>query len=253
MSCATALRTGTSQGVSRGIWTSRSIRPGRPRRVLASIRLAAVCATALYSSDLLRAYETAQIIGQATGLQVVQKPGLRGDQFRCVAGLSSPQIRERDPDIYAARRANPYDVAPAGAETWRHFYDRAVRAVHDILAATEAQRVIVVTHSGSVRPSGCALWGLIAPASGRSIPITVGFIRLPCTEIPGVPWRLTISPISLQPFRDPYLRTRRCPMGTVSGACSWGWPACRSLERALSATKEVVPYVVCHCVRQHHC
>jgi probable phosphoglycerate mutase len=98
---------------------------GRAQARLASIRLVAVCATALYSSDLLRAYETAQIIGQATGLQVVQKPGLREINFGVWQGLSSPQIRERGPDVYAARRANPYDVAPAGAETWRHFYDRA--------------------------------------------------------------------------------------------------------------------------------
>ena len=35
---------------------------GRAQARLASIRLATVCATALYSSDLLRAYETAQII-----------------------------------------------------------------------------------------------------------------------------------------------------------------------------------------------
>jgi phosphohistidine phosphatase SixA len=47
---------------------------GRAQARLASIRLAAICASALYSSDLLRAYETAQIIGQATGLQVVQEP-----------------------------------------------------------------------------------------------------------------------------------------------------------------------------------
>jgi broad specificity phosphatase PhoE len=79
---------------------------------------------------------------------VVQTPGLREINFGVWQGLSSPQIREQDPDVYAARRANPYDVAPAGAETWRHFYDRALQAVRDILAATTAQRVIVVTHSG---------------------------------------------------------------------------------------------------------
>src|SRR3989442_7110007 len=112
---------------------------------MVSRRLAAFGATALFSSDLLRAYETAQIIGQATGLQVVQKPGLREINFGVWQGLSSPQIRERDPDVYAARRANPYDVAPAGAATWRHFYARAVRAVHEILAAKEALRVIVGT------------------------------------------------------------------------------------------------------------
>jgi len=121
---------------------------GRAQARLASIRLAVLRATALYSSDLLRAYETAQIIGRATGLEVVQTPGLREINFGVWQGLSSLQIRERDPDVYAARRTNPYDVAPVGAETWRHFYDRAMQAVRDILVATAAQRVIVVTHSG---------------------------------------------------------------------------------------------------------
>lgn len=130
---------------------------GRAQARLASRRLAPLGATALYSSDLLRAYETAQIIGQGTGLRVVQKPGLREINFGVWQGLSSPQIRERDPDVYAARRANPYDVAPAGAETWRQFYARAVQAMQAILATTEAQRLIVVTHSGV-----CTVLGLRA-------------------------------------------------------------------------------------------
>jgi probable phosphoglycerate mutase len=130
---------------------------GRAQARLVSRRLATIRATALYSSDLLRAYETAQIIGQAAGLCVVQKPGLREINFGVWQGLSSPQIRERDPDVYAARRANPYDVAPAGAETWRSFYDRAVQAVDEILAVTEAERVVVVTHSGV-----CTVLGLRA-------------------------------------------------------------------------------------------
>ena len=121
---------------------------GRAQARLASGRLAPLGATALYSSDLLRAYETAQIIGQGIGLRVVQKPGLREINFGVWQGLSSPQIRERDPEVYAARSANPYDVAPAGAETWRQFYDRAVQAIQEILAMTEAQRLIVVTHGG---------------------------------------------------------------------------------------------------------
>lgn len=137
---------------------------GRAQARLVSRRLATLRATALYSSDLLRAYETAQIIGQATGLPVMQEPGLREINFGVWQGLSSPQIRERDPDVYAARRANPYDVAPEGAETWRSFYDRAVQAVHEILALTEAQRVIVVTHSGvctalGLRALGCDCTG----------------------------------------------------------------------------------------------
>jgi len=132
---------------------------GRAQARLASRRLAPLGATALYSSDLLRAYETAQIIGQSTGLGVVQKPGLREINFGVWQGLSSPQIRERDPEVYAARRANPYDVAPAGAETWRQFYDRAIQAIQEVLAMTEAQRLIVVTHSGVCTVAGLRALG----------------------------------------------------------------------------------------------
>jgi 2,3-bisphosphoglycerate-dependent phosphoglycerate mutase len=121
---------------------------GRAQAHMVSRRLTAFGATALFSSDLLRAYETAQIIGQATGLRVTQNPGLREINFGVWQGLSSLQIRECDPEVYAARRANPYDVAPVGAETWRHFYARAVQAVLEILAVIEAERLIVVTHGG---------------------------------------------------------------------------------------------------------
>src|SRR5262245_31641232 len=121
---------------------------GRAQAHLAGRRLAPLEVTALYSSDLLRAYETAQIIGQCIGLGVVQKPGLREMNFGVWQGLSSLEIQEHDPEVYAARRANPYDVAPAGAETWRQFYDRAVQAVQEILTTAQAQRLIVVTHGG---------------------------------------------------------------------------------------------------------
>lgn len=130
---------------------------GRAQARLAGLRLAALKPEAIYSSDLSRAYETAHIIGQATGHAVVSHPGLREMHFGVWQGLSSPEIRERDPEVYAARRVNPYDVAPAGAETWRTFYDRAVQAVSAILTTTQAERLVVVTHSGV-----CTVLGLRA-------------------------------------------------------------------------------------------
>lgn len=133
---------------------------GRAQARLLSARLAKLGAAALYSSDLQRAYETAQIIGQATGLRVIRKPGLREINFGVWQGLSSQEIRERDPEVYAARRANPYDVAPAQAETWRQFFDRAVSAAEEVLAETEAQRLIIVSHSGVCTVLGLRALGL---------------------------------------------------------------------------------------------
>lgn len=133
---------------------------GRAQARLAGQRLASLGATGIYSSDLLRAYETASIIGQTIGLCVLTQSGLREINFGVWQGLSSPEIRERDPDTYAARRANPYDVAPEGAETWRQFYDRAAWTVDEILATTEAERLIVVAHSGVCTVLGLRALGL---------------------------------------------------------------------------------------------
>lgn len=133
---------------------------GRAQARLAGRRLESRGATVIYSSDLLRAYETAAIIGRTAGLQVLTQPGLREINFGVWQGLSSLEIRERDPETYAARRANPYDVAPEGAETWRQFYHRAVCAIDDILATTTAERLIVVTHSGVCTVLGLRALGL---------------------------------------------------------------------------------------------
>lgn len=142
---------------------------GRAQARLVAQRLVDLGPAALYSSDLLRAYETAQIIGQATGLPVIQKLGLREMHFGAWQGLTVPQLRERDPDVYAARRANPYDVPPPGGQTWRQFYQRAVRALHEILRTTDAQRLIVATHSGV-----CTVLGLEALGVGYAGKRTFG-------------------------------------------------------------------------------
>ncbi|MDE0205892.1 MAG: histidine phosphatase family protein [Candidatus Tectomicrobia bacterium] len=133
---------------------------GRAQARLAGLRLARAGVAALYSSDLQRACETATLVGRAAGLRVVQNVGLREINFGIWQGLSSQEIRQRHPDVYAARRDNPYDVAPAGAETWRQFYDRAVQTVKDILAAEQAGPVVLVTHSGVCTVLGLRAQGL---------------------------------------------------------------------------------------------
>jgi broad specificity phosphatase PhoE len=133
---------------------------GRAQAEAAAARLAAVGATAMYSSDLWRVYETAQIIARHTGLQIIQKPGLREMHFGAWQGLSFEQIKARDPELYAARRERPFEVPPPGGERWVDFYQRCVRALDDILKATDAQRLIVATHSGVCTVLGLEALGL---------------------------------------------------------------------------------------------
>lgn len=133
---------------------------GRVQAAAAAARLTSEGATALYSSDLLRVYETAQIIARHTGLHIIQKPGLREMHFGDWQGLSTDQIKARDPETYAARRARPFEVPPPGGETRGRFYQRSVDALKAILQATDAQRLIVATHSGVCTVLGLEALGL---------------------------------------------------------------------------------------------
>ncbi len=142
---------------------------GRTQAEAAGVRLAAEGATAIYSSDLLRVYETAQLIARHTGLRIIQKPGLREMHFGDWQGLSFDQIKARDPEIYEARRERPFEVPPPGGETWMAFYQRSVGALQEILDATDAQRLIVATHSGV-----CTVFGLKALGLGPTGKRTFG-------------------------------------------------------------------------------
>lgn len=176
---------------------------GRAQARLVSQRLAQLGATALYSSDLQRTYETAQIIGQATGLRVIQKTALREMHFGRWQGWTFQEIRDRDPQGYAARRAQPYDVPPPGGETWRRFYDRAVRAIEELLAVTTAARLIVVTHSGVCTALGLRALGL--DCTGKR---TFGNdnCSLHTIAIAGAQWRAValndVSHLSTEPRQD---------------------------------------------------
>jgi broad specificity phosphatase PhoE len=176
---------------------------GRAQARLVSQRLAPLGAAALYSSDLQRTYETAQIIGQTTGLRVIQKTGLREMHFGRWQGWTTSQIRERDPEGYAARRADPYEVPPPGGETWRHFYNRAVRAIEEILSTTDAERLVVVTHSGI-----CTALGLRALGLDYTGKRTFGndHCSLHTIAVAGVQWRVValndVSHLSAEASQD---------------------------------------------------
>ncbi len=133
---------------------------GRSQAAQVAQRLVSYKTTALYSSDLLRTYETAQIISQAVNLKVIQKPGLREMQFGDWQGLTFDQIRKQYPEIYAARRERPFEVPPPGGEIWTQFYQRSVQSVEEILQATDAERIIISTHSGVCTVLGLEALGL---------------------------------------------------------------------------------------------
>lgn len=114
---------------------------------------------ALYSSDLCRARETAEIVGARLALPVKTEPRLREIFFGGWEGLTTPEIEARFPDEVARWRADDGENAFAGGETYVAMVDRVVAGLDEIAGANPGKTVLVVLHGGPIR-------GLLAHSAG---------------------------------------------------------------------------------------
>jgi broad specificity phosphatase PhoE len=106
---------------------------------------------AIYSSDLSRARETAEIAGARLGLPVEVDPRLREVDVGEWSGLTMAEIETRYPE--AIRRRLDGGTGWEQGETYEQMAERVVAALHEI-AARHAGRILVVTHGGAMR----AVW-----------------------------------------------------------------------------------------------
>jgi len=115
-------------------------------------RLAGRRLVGFYSSDLKRAFETAQAIGASTGLEAVPAPGLREIYLGEWEGLRSDEVAQRFPNEWAkwSSEGGDWDVVPGG-EGAGVFEKRVAAALDAILERHEHGDVVVVTHGGVIQ------------------------------------------------------------------------------------------------------
>ncbi len=103
---------------------------------------------AVYSSDLLRAVETAQAVSRGCGLPIVTDTGLRERGFGDFEGLSYTEINTRWPEMGERwRRRDPAFGAPGG-ETLNAFFERSVATATRLAARHPGQTIALVAHGG---------------------------------------------------------------------------------------------------------
>ena len=111
-------------------------------------RLARETFTALYSSDLGRALQTAQMIAEATGHKVVTDRRLRERHLGIFQGLNGDEIREKYPEEYRLHRTvGPTYVIPDG-ESVEQQVARNVEYLKEIAERHLGEKIVVVTHGG---------------------------------------------------------------------------------------------------------
>ncbi len=121
--------------------------------------------SALLSSPLKRAWDTAIAIGAALRLEPVALPSLSELCFGKAGGLTIPQFQERWPDLYRQWQVHEdLEFRWPGGESRREFNDRAVAAMTEVVEKHRGERLVVVSHTGIL---GCYLAHLFLHDSSR--------------------------------------------------------------------------------------
>lgn len=103
---------------------------------------------AIYSSDLLRATQTAEGLARVQGRPVVTDRGLRERCFGVFQGFTFDEVAARWPEQSRRWRQREPDFAPEGAETLREFSARCVGTAARLAAAHPGGSIVLVAHGG---------------------------------------------------------------------------------------------------------
>jgi probable phosphoglycerate mutase len=119
---------------------------GRAQARALGRRLAGRAFSALYSSNLSRARDTARAIAEHTGREVVLDPRLQERRFGIFEGLLAEEIRARYPQEHARFASGEADYEVPGGESARGFTERCLGCLTEIAGRHAGEEVVVVTH-----------------------------------------------------------------------------------------------------------
>lgn len=101
--------------------------------------------SAVYSSPLQRAYDTAAAAAKALGLDVTVDDDLIETDFGAWEGLTFAEAAERDPELHGSWLRDT-STAPPGGESFDAVADRVSRVRDRIVAAQHGTTVLLVSH-----------------------------------------------------------------------------------------------------------
>ena len=132
----------------------------------------------IYSSDSLRARQTAEAITQFSGHTLQFDQRLREKNLGIFEGLTTEEARERHPEVFRLFKTAGSQYVIDEGESTQQLLDRALEAIEVIRHRHHQKRVLLVTHGGVVRVLMKRTLGLEIDAPTRFLIQNTGLFRL---------------------------------------------------------------------------
>src|ERR671929_1289176 len=106
--------------------------------------------TAIYSSDLARAIETARPLSKLTGLPINGTSAFRERGVGVMEGLTFEEAAQQHPEQYAALLRRDFEYVLTGGESYRQLLDRARQKLDQIIAEHHGGKHGGFSHTGTI-------------------------------------------------------------------------------------------------------
>lgn len=138
------------EGRIQGHMDSPLTESGRVQAEAIATSLQTVEVNALYSSDLGRAYSTAQVVSHKTGQDILTDKRLRELHLGKFEGLTEEEVRKRFPEEYVyLKKAEPDYIYP-GEESKKQFSLRVISCLEKLMGKHQGEQIVVITHLGAL-------------------------------------------------------------------------------------------------------
>ena len=132
----------------------------------------------IYSSDSMRAKQTAEAITQFSGHELQFDQRLREKNLGVFEGLTSEEARERHPEVFRLFKTAGSKYVIDEGESTQQLQDRALEIVDEIRIKHLEERVLLVTHGGFIRVVMKHSLGLSLETPTRFLIRNTGVFRL---------------------------------------------------------------------------
>ena len=114
----------------------------------------------IYTSDLIRAYNTAEIISNRINKPLIVNKSIREINFGLWEGLTIQEIKERYKDEYSIWLKEPDKLNIQGFENLISLQERAMKSINEIILKNNGKNIAIVSHGAILKTIILGLLGI---------------------------------------------------------------------------------------------